>query len=257
MKRFGWILVLLMAVSPAWAAKKITVQQLTDLLISLQQAKKADAEVATELKQVVLTEELTSVTMNSLAQYVPGPATTEQIYVLEARSAVLAPPAADIPSTPPPDAATQKAILDKAIAYATKTFTQLPNLTVTKTTIRFQDNVEAIAAGSGLQSGAVDSASSDPSLVSANQFVHYINSTQAPVTLHNGIEDNPLARDKTRWGQNGYIALIGQSPVLSTVLQEANSAEKISWLRWETVYGKTAAVFAYSVDKKKSHYAVN
>ena len=64
MKRFGWILVILIAVSPAWAAKNITVEQLKDMLTADQQAKKSDADVANELKQVVLTEELTAAVMN-------------------------------------------------------------------------------------------------------------------------------------------------------------------------------------------------
>ena len=149
MKRFVWILAVLLASSPAWAAKKITVQQLKDLLSSLQQAKKTDAEVAAELKQVVLNEELTRTTMNSLVGYVPGPYSTEQIYVLEARSAVLPPPASDLPATPPPDAAAQKVILDKAFDYATKTYAALPAVTATRTTIRMQDNIEAPAASSG------------------------------------------------------------------------------------------------------------
>lgn len=257
MKRFGWILVLLMAASPAWGARNITVQQLKDLLASDQQAKKADADVANELKQVVLSEELTTATMNGLGPLVPGAATLEQIYVLEAKSAVLAPPASDLPSTPAPDAAAQKAILDKAHDYAAKTFAELPALIVNKTTIRFQDNVSALAVSSGMSSGATASSETDPYLASAAQFIHYINTTQAPITIHNGVEENPLAKDKTRWGQNGYIALLGQSPVLSTVLQEADAAGKISWVRWETVNGKTTAVFAFTVDKKKSHYAVN
>lgn len=257
MKRFGWILVVLMAASPAWGAKNITVQQLKDLLAADQQAKKADADVANDLKQVVLTEELTATVMNGLAPLVPGAATLEQIYVLEAKSAVLPPPASDIPATPAPDAAAQKAILDKAMEYAGKTYAQLPTVTATKTTIRFQDDVSAIAASSGMHSGATSTSDSDPNLANAARFIHYINTTQAPVNIHNGIEDNPLAKDKTRWGQNGYIALLGQSPVLATVLQEANSAEKITWLRWEAVNGKNTAVFAFSVDKKKSHYAVN
>ena len=58
MKRLVWILVVLMLASPAWAAKKLTVQQLKDLLVSLQQDRKTDEEVAAELKQVELTEEL-------------------------------------------------------------------------------------------------------------------------------------------------------------------------------------------------------
>lgn len=257
MKRFGWIFVLLIAASPAWAAKNITVQQLKDLLVADQQAKKADADVAGDLKQVVLTEELTRAVMNSLVEYVPGPQSTEQIYVLEARSAILAPPTSDLPATPAPDAATQKAILDKAVDYATKTYAQLPTVTATKTTIRFQDNMEATAASSGMHSGATDNASSDPNLVNASQFVHYINSTENTVEIKNGVEENPLAKDKTQWGVNKMIALIANGPALYNVLQEAQAAGQISFVRWETVNGKAAAVFAFAVDKKKTHYAVN
>jgi hypothetical protein len=254
MKRFAWVLIILMLASPAWAAKKLTLQQLRDLLISLHQDKKNDVEVAAELEQVELTEELTRSAMNSLVTYISGPHSSEQIYVLQARSAVLAPPAADLPATPAPDASAQKAILDKAIDYSTKTYAQLPHLTATKTTIRFQNNVQAIAAGSSQHSSG---AAVDPNLVQSSQFVHYINSTDAPVDSLNGVEKLSTAKDKTPWDRNGSIALLGQSPVLTTVLQEAQSAGKINWLRWETVNGKQVAVYTFSVDKKNSHYAVN
>jgi hypothetical protein len=257
MKRFGLILVLLIAASPAWAVKKITVQQLQDMLASLQQQKKADQDVANELKQVVLTEQLTRTAENALVQYVPGPYSTEQIYVLEARSAVLPPPASDLPSTAALDAAAQKALLDKAMDYATKTYAQLPTLTATKTTLRFQDNVEAVASSSGMHSGATASSQTDPNLVAASQFVHYINSTVVPAEFDNGAEKVPAKPNNGQWGANGYIALFGQGPVLQNVLQEAQSAGSITWLRWELVNGKPAAVFTFSVDKKKTHYAVN
>ena len=256
MKRFAWILVILFLASPAWAAKKITVQELKDMLVSLQRLHKTDAEVAAELKQVELTEELTRSAMNGLVSYVPGAYSTEQIYVLEARSAMLPPPVTDLPATPAPDAAAQKTILDKAIDYTTKTYAQLPHLTATKTTIRFQDNVGAIAVTSGIHSGS-SSVDTDPNLVEANRYIHYINSTEVPVDTQNGVEKLSKAKDKTPWGQNGYIALLGQGPVLSSVLQDAQTAGTISWLRWETINKKTAAVYAFSVDKKKSHYAVN
>ena len=239
MKRMGWILVLFLAASPAWAAKNFTVQQLKDLLTADQEAKKSDTDVATELKEVtLLTEELTTATMNSLSSLVPGQATLEQIYVLEAKSAILPPPAADIPATAAPDASAQKTILDKAMDYASKTYAAMPNVTATKTTIRFQDNVSAMAASSGLHSGAASDSSTDPNLAGGTQFIHYINTSEAPVSIHNGIEDNPLAKDKTRWGANGYIALLGQGPVLSTVLQEANVAGKFTFVRWETLTAK-------------------
>lgn len=257
MKRLELISIILLAASPAWAAKNISVQQLTDLLKSDQQAKKPDVDVANDLKEVTLSEALSRAAMNSLAEYLPGAHATEQLYVLEARSAILPPPPADIPSTPAPDAAAQKAILDKAADYATKTYAQMPKVTATRTTVRFQDNMQAAAASSGMHSGAIDSASSDPNLATANEYIHYINSTENPVEFQNGVESNPLAKDKTPWGANRMIALLGNSPSVSSVLEEAQATGKIAFLRWETVNGKPAAVFSFSVDKKKTHYAVN
>ena len=242
------------AVAPTWAAKKITVQQLKETLIALQQAKKSDADVATELKQIELSEELTRSTMNSLVKFVPGPMSTEQIYVLEARSAILAPPAADLPSAPAPDAAAQKALLDKAIDYAIKTSGQLPHLTAIKTSLRFQDNIEAVKASSGMNSSATII---DSNLVNPINFVRYIGSEESLIESENGVEKIPTGKDKTLWGQNGQITLAGPGPVLSVVLQEAQAAGKITWLRKEKVNNKQAAVYAFTVDKKQSHYAVN
>ena len=100
MKRFAWIVVAMLTAMPAWGAKKVTVQQLRDMLVQMQQAKKTDEEVASALKQVVLSEELTRPAMNSLVEYVPGKYSTEQIYVLEARSVTLAPRRSVRPSGP-------------------------------------------------------------------------------------------------------------------------------------------------------------
>jgi hypothetical protein len=249
MKRLEWALILLLVATPAWSARKLTVQQLKDLLTSLQQAQKTDIEVATELRDVELTEELTRATMNSLVPLVPGQLATEQIFVLEARSAVLAPPTTDLPASPAPDAASQKAILDNAIAYATKTFAQMPAVTATKTTRRFQDNVEPAKPSPAARSAAV--------VAPPAAFIRYMKGEEATVTILNGAEQNPLLKDKEQWGANGRLALLGQSPVLSTVIQEAQTAGKIEWVRWESVNGKQTAVYSYAVDKKKSHYAVN
>jgi len=249
MKRLQWIVVLLLAASPAWAAKKITVQELKELLIARQQAGKTDADVATDLRDVELTEELTRSTMNSFAPFTLGQLTTEQLFVLEARSAMLAPPATDLPATPAPDAATQKAILDKAVDYATKTYAQLPAVTGTKDTRRFQDGAETTLGSLGSHSAATVAATISP--------IRYTAGTEVQVTLRNGAEQIPAEKEKTQWGANGLIALLGQGPALSTVLEEAQATGKIGWVRWETVNGHQAAVYSFSVDKKKSHYAVN
>jgi hypothetical protein len=256
MKRLGWLIVFMLAVAPAWSAKKITVGQLEEMLRLMHQDKKSDADVSTALKQVELSEELTVSTMNSLVTYVPGPLSTEQIYVLEARSANLAPPIDDLPTTPVPDAATQQAILAKAATYVTKTYQQLPNLKASKTTLRFQDNVETVAPSSGLQNSATEVVTT-AGFSNPASFVHYINSTEAPVVSEHGAEQKPAEKDKTPWGANRMIALQEPDPSLGVVLQEAQAAGSLKWLRWEMVNGKQAAVYTFEVPKKKSHMAMN
>jgi hypothetical protein len=257
MKRFGLLIVLAaLAAMPAWSAKKITVAELKETLTTMHQANKADADVANALKQFELTEQLTRNTMNSLVADVPGPLSTEQIYVLEARSATLAPPASDIPNTAALDAVAQKALLDKAADYISKTYSQLPALAATKTTIRFQDNVEAAAPSSGLHGSATD-LSTGSAFVSPYQFIHYINSTDAHVASEHGAEKMPGEKDKTPWGANKMIALETPDPSLSAVFSEAQGAGDIKFLRWETVNGRPAAVFSFDVPKKKGHYALD
>jgi hypothetical protein len=252
MKRLAWILVLLMAASPAWATKKVNVQELRDLLASLQQAKKTDGEVAAELEQIQLTEQLTRSTMNALNSFIPGPFSTEQFFVLEAASAALAPPSADLPTAPAPDAAAQKAILDKAFDYVTKSYAQLPHLAGTKSTFRFQDNMETGQPGPEAQAGAKPAAPAvDPS-----QVVHFFGSIDTPLDFTNGGETVVVAKEKLQ-DHSGQINVLSLGPVLSSVVQEAQAAGPLNWLRWETVKGSQVAVFSFAVDKKKSHYAVN
>ncbi|MGA7108403.1 MAG: hypothetical protein WBV28_16350 [Terracidiphilus sp.] len=256
MKQWGWVVILALAALPAWCAKKVTVGELADALASMHKENKSDADVAGALKQLELTEELTRNTMNSLVANVPGPLSTEQIYVLEARSAMLAPPPSDIPTSAAPDAAAQKAMLDKTADYVTKTYGQLPALTATRTTIRFQDNVEAAAPSSGMHGSATD-VSTGTAFVSAYQFIHYINSTDSQVTSDHGAERMPSDKDKTPWGANKMIALQEPDPSLAAVFQEAQGAGDIKWLRWEMVNGKQAAVYAFDIPKKKAHFAVS
>jgi hypothetical protein len=252
MKRLGWILAFLMAASPVWAARKVSVQQLKDLLVSLHQASKTDTEVAAALEQVELSEQLNRSTMNELSNYIPGPFSTEQFYVLEAQSAVLAPPSAELPTAPAPDAATQKAILDKAADYAAKTYGQLPHLTAIRNTIRFQNNLPSTHGGPDAHPKGAD-----PNLVSADQVVHYIGSVESPLESENGGEKISAGKGKPQPGQPGQITLLGQGPVLGSILLEAQAAGKLSWQRWQTVNNTQAAVFSFTVEKKKSHYAVN
>jgi hypothetical protein len=254
MKRFGWVLVLLLLTAPTWAAKTLTIQQLKDLLVSMQQSNKSDAEVAIKLKQLALCEELTLSTMNNLLIFAPGPQSLEQMYVLEARSADLAPPASDLPSTPAPDAAAQQAILAKTAAYVTTVYALTPALTATKTTLRYQDNVEGVASSSGISSSAK---SLETGSLFSNLATSYFHSTEAPVVSEHGAEMLPAEKDKTSWGANSMIALLQPDPSLGSIFQQAQATGSIKWLRWELVNGRQVAVYSFGVPKKDSRLEVD
>lgn len=256
MRKYCAVLAFLIAVTPVWAIKTVTVGQLEDMLRTMQQQKKSDAEIADALKQIQLSEELTVSAMNGLIAYVPGTLTTEQIYVLEARSADLAPPPTDLPNAPAPDATAQQAILDKTGKYVTGVYMKLPKLSANKTTLRFQDNVEAVAPSSGLK-GSATSLYTGSSFVDPASFVHYINSTATPVSIIGGAEKLPKKKDKTQWGANGQIAVLAPQLDLATVFQQAKAAGSLRWLRWEMVNGKKVAVFSFTVPRKETHLALD
>ncbi len=256
MKRLSWVLALLIVAPRAWCAKRITVAQLEEMLHSMQQDRKSDDDVATVLKQIELSQELSRARMNGLVSLVSGPRSTEQIYVLEARSAILPPPDADLPSTPPPETAEQQDIVDKAATYVTSIYLQLPSLMATRTTLRFQDNVEAVGPASGTQGGAKDT-STGASFSNPASFVHYINSNEAQVMSVHGAEKPPAEKDKIPWGANKMIALQEPDASLGTVFHEAREAGTIKWLRWQLIDGKQAAVYSFEVPVRKSKMAVN
>jgi len=254
MKRLVWILLLFVVATPVWAAKIITVQQLQDTLIALEQAKRGDEEVATQLKEIELSEELTGPEKSSLAQYLPGPLSIEQLDILEGRSAILPPPASDLPATPAPDVAAQKAILARAFDYVTKTYMQNQHLTAVKTTSRYQDGVESIRTNSGMTSNMPNAGRA---WELPNMFMRFLGTHTEALESDKGIELIQRVKQQTPWGQNGQVSEGGPGPILSIILQEAANGGKLNWLRWESLNGKPAAVFSFAVDKKKSHYEVN
>ena len=93
-----------------------------------------------------------------------------------------------IPADAAPDAATQKAILDKASDYVAKTYGQLPDLTATKTTIRFQDSMDVVQSSSGMHSSASE-VDTNFGLGNSPQFFRLINVANSAIESNNGVEN--------------------------------------------------------------------
>ena len=167
---------------------------------------------------------------------------------------MLAPPDTDIPKTAPPDAPAQKALLAKAQDYATKTYPQLPRFTATRLTGRFQDGVETIQTFTGINVKPLSD--NDPLWEQVRHYVRLMNTHTDTIEVDNGIE-KPGGKDTTPWGRNGLVNSMLPSLPLNLLMSEAVSSGNPKFLRWETIAGHQTAVFAFAVDKKKSHYAIN
>ncbi|MBS1804684.1 MAG: hypothetical protein JST28_15075 [Acidobacteria bacterium] len=256
MKCCTFLLLFLSFAIPGWCARKITVSQLQGLLQSSREEKKSDSEIASVLQQVELSEQLTRGSMNAFTQLAPGPLTTEQLFVLEARSATLLPPSSDLPDKKAPDADATKAMLARAESYIARSYEGLPSFSAKQTTLRFQDSTDAIASSSGIHSGAKDavtgSGSSGP-----HAFLHYINAESHSIILEQGAIKHRTAKDSVRWGANGLIRVPETDPSLQRVFREAQSSGTIQWSRWELIGGKPAAAFSFQVPRPISKLEVN
>lgn len=134
-----WALIpvfLLWMASPSWAAKRMTVAQLEQMLISDSAAHKSDLEMARKIGGIELSERLTEFTLDRLNKHFPSNSQAGVALLLLAdRSAFLDPPAKELPATPAPD------LDDQNAAYET----ELPWLTVDRSSYR--DNTSHDAGG--------------------------------------------------------------------------------------------------------------
>jgi len=109
---FVFTLVLGLAAIPTWAAKKVSVAQLEQMLTSDRAAHKSDIDIAKHIAAIELSERLTQEALKRLQQPFAGDSrTATALFLLADRSAFLDLPASELPATPPPDAEVQQHLL--------------------------------------------------------------------------------------------------------------------------------------------------
>jgi VWFA-related protein len=236
-----WTLCLILAgiALPAFAANRVTVEQLEQVLATT--TAKSDADVARQLSTLELTERLSTARLELLRAGLPGEKSQQALLALADTAAFRDPPAADMPATATPDRATQRRILSLTVDYLGKTLPMLPHVFAARETMRFESrpsqSQEALSGGNPL---------------------HEVAKTRVTVLFRDGKEfietgtnkdKNAQAPDKglTTWGEFG--------PILGIVLIDA-ARSKMSWDHWELGAGGPQAVFQYSVPKETSHYDV-
>jgi VWFA-related protein len=240
---------------PAAAARRITADQLKEIVVSANAAHRTDDLAMQQLADVQLTARLNGNALRQLIAISPGPKTTEALHAIADGSVFLEPPPDELPATPAPDIATQKAIIGRTINYVAHTLPALPNFLATRVTEHYADTMRGMEQEVSEPRGGL----------------FFTGTYRTPISFRNGIEtDDPTAsltasekknhskeaesivspgaaKGMTSWGEFG--------PILGVVLVDAAKG-KLGWARWEQGDGKPVAIFRFSVDRSVSHYSV-
>jgi VWFA-related protein len=241
MRKLALFLLLASSVLPAFAAKRVNVEQLERVLTASQH--KPDSKAAQQLSDLELTERLSPVRLLYWESALPGPESRRALAVLADTSAFLDPPAAEIPAMSPPDVARQRHIVDLAVDYVARTARQFPNLFATRDTIHFEDSP------AGLVAGSIDGA------FSPYEPVHPVSRSTATVLYLNGHEivDRGGSSEATSQGLTTHGEF---GPILTTVLVDAAHGT-LAWSHWEHGPTRPMAVFRFYVPRERSHYQVD
>jgi hypothetical protein len=206
-----------------------------------------DAEIADRLNQVVLAEQLTATTLKRITLEVElEPKTAEQVELLAAGSMFEAPPVAELPALPAPDAVMQAQMLKGAHDYVSSALHLLPDFLAVRVTRSF-DNLPI----------AADKKHAKPKIE-----MHFVQETRREIAVRDGREESIPADGNggsaslrrrpegfSTWGEFGAI--------LATVLEDSFNGS-VSWSRWQTGEdGKAVAVFQYVIPRSASHDAVD
>lgn len=205
---------------------------------------KPDAELAHQLSGLELTERMSSSTLRSLEQSIPGAKSRQALLALADASVFLSLPAVDAVSDAAPASSEQRRILNATVDYLARTLPKLPNFYATRTIVRFADKPI------GKRTKTV------PQNDSSWQ---HVGSSKVVVTYRDGKEViNPR-----EWGKHphhaegeGMITRGTFGPILSIVFVDATHSGGFTWSRWERGHTATRAVFRYRVPQDQSHYSV-
>ncbi len=250
------VLIPLVTLSFPWAlaAERITVEQLKQKLSAPASAGSdhsavpvavlQDATMAVQIANLQLSERLTSTTLDHiLREHTLGPRTQREMVLLADRSALLDPPASELPDRPAPDADQQQHMLDAARAYVFQTLTHLPNFFATRTTERFYGiSPELNETGLPVHIGLFPRGSSSREITFRNgkEIIDPMKAQRPAQTLpQTGLES---------WGEFG--------PEPAVILMGV-SVGTIAFHHWEQTPADLAAVYAYSVPEQDSKYEVN
>jgi hypothetical protein len=225
-------------------AKRVTVAELDRMLEAARGGK--DKDVAQELSGVELIERMSSAPLSTWKGRLPGEKSRAALVAVADKSVFLAPPAAEIPATAPPDPAARRLMLSRTLDYLNKTIVKLPDFFATRTTVQYDEPPQK--------------SEQEWKTVTGDQSLHVTETSNTTVTFRNGKEvlDTTAKKGKTLSGRERQLDTWGTfGPILAVVFRGASSTRsKFAWSHWEQGADGPQAVFRYSIPQDSSNFEV-
>lgn len=222
--------------------QRVTVEQLESLLEKAQS--RSDADAARQIFALELTERLSETRLAAWKTHFTGAKAKAALIALADASVFLAPPAAEIPATPPPELAEQKLMLARTIHYLARTIPKLPNFFAIRTTDRYEE--PPLKDGQTWKTPLGD------------HWLHFVGSSSATLLYRDGAEvvDAQTSKGKKLKKEENVLTTRGTfGPILGMVIQDAAHGQ-LDWSRWEQGEDGPRAVFRFVVPWDQSDYDV-
>jgi VWFA-related protein len=240
---------LMMVAGPAFAARRLSADELGEMVAAAQAQHRSDAALAQDLYAVELSARVDDAVVERLMAGL-GPEAKRALRAVADEAVFLDPQPGAMAGRPAPDVTAQRAMLAQTIHYVARTLHGLPNFLATRETDSYDDAAHTEQVGAW----------------PARNGFRYRQSYEAPIAYRDGRELDDAAKaieakragakrvrvvekpaGLTSWGEFG--------PVLEIVLLDAAKG-RLGWSHWEERDGKPVAVFQFSIPQSVSHYNV-
>ena len=229
--------------------ERVNLAQLREAINELQQA--SDSEGERRLKEMELTERLSSSELAKWLTTLKGRKSREALTALADQSAFLFPPAEDTLDQAPPSLQEQHQIAQRTVGYVSRMIPILPNLNTERITTLYSEphHPEQTWKTSF-----------------GNQSLDPVSTTEATVHVSNGkevVQEAPTSTNMQVSDRNGIFESRSLQtegtfgPILASVLiAVAKPDSKLIWERWEKAEKGTLAVFRYNIPGKTPVFRV-
>jgi len=244
----------------------LTVDQMDQLLKQLRG--QADLRAARQITGVQLTERAGAAQLARWQADLGGERSREALMAVADVSAFLRPPAAELPTLPPPDADSQKQILARCMDYIRQRVSKLPNYLALRTTNSFEfttapmlDSQQILGEPFHTKSGQRPKyiALGPAKAKDSTETQYFWLGSYAENAAYRGqtevLDAAPEANGQSRASLHALTTFGEFGSVLRAILEDT-SGDEMAWDHWEQGSSGPLAVFRYSVSSERSHFAV-